>query len=920
MRFGNRRRGKLTAWGLDQWIFQPRGEQLEDKVLLSIDLGGTSPPAQPIIASAPFGMDFAGATQSLGSGFSVADVGDVNGAGFDDFVIGSPTVGSTPAILGGGVNSTVFLVLGSQTSQGVGVAPTITNWLATNTTGQFLYTANDRVGSLGQIGQVPQQNPISGTNLTFPFPGIAFQTSTLNLTSNLGASVAGLRLPSGQGAILIGAPGALDANNLNPGTGRVYLLFGAFNSFIGDTINLDLSDTAFAAAFPGLNRVTFVNSGVGAGGQLGRSVAGGFNIFADGATDVILGAPAATVAPSTPTTVPANTGVVYVMSTALLNGSTQTINVSTLGQSGTQSVTLSGVNSGDRAGFSVADAGDVNGATAGGSNIDDLLIGAPQNSSQAGVAYLVYGASNLANLATTTNGVRFINLGNVGAASGTTGAVPGAIITGPQGGDFLGFAVSSAGDFNNDGFSDILLGAPNFTGSTTTGSQGAVFLLYGAASGSTAALTGTIPLSNIPTALPSVTLVGANAGDMAGYALTPVGFINSGQPNPILIGAPGFNSSAGSAYLIPGRAGFTGTFSLAGAEASPLSGVQFRLTTPSSPSSSPNFFGASVSSRFQDTSFTADADSRADFIIGAPGYDVTQSVTGLTALPLAGGAMVVQSALFTLPIPPSNLITTQIGVGQAFGPFSINATTPANLQIFVFGSTTTTPNFMPVTDINPATVVVNGVAFPNATLQQDPNTADYLNGIPDAIITISPRSSLNLPNGVDTITITGQTLPTSPLAGFTWTGSAAVTVTGGTVSPIASLAGVPRGPVLQTTFLSAFGANQYTPSLTQLSALNYQPIPLQVALAQFLPPNGFRQRIYAFNHPGKLVGPNLLNRGQSRSRASGIHTLSYKVFDRARFHPQRNYKWTHTPPKAAIVNGVIPIQAKRQRFDDNLLH
>ena len=63
---------------------------------------------------------------------------------------------------------------------------------------------------------------------------------------------------------------------------------------------------------------------------------------------------------------------------------------------------------------------------------------------------------------------------------------------------------------------------------------------------------------------------------------------------------------------------------------------------------------------------------------------------------------------------------------------------------------------MPVTDIDPTTVKVNGVAFPDATIAQDTDTANYLNGIPDAIITISPRSALNLPNGSQTITITGQ--------------------------------------------------------------------------------------------------------------------------------------------------------------------
>jgi hypothetical protein len=736
----------------------------------------------------------------------------------------------------------------------------------------------------------------------------------------VGASVAGLRLPSGQGAILLGAPGATDGNNANLGTGRVYLIFGAFNNFIGKVVNLD--DPSFTTDFPGLNLITFVNiAATGPVGHLGSAVAGGFNIFGDGATDVILGAPAASVAASTPTVVPSNTGVVYVMSTALLPSTTTMINVATFGQSGNQSVILSGAASGDRAGFSVADAGDVNGVTTGGRNVDDLLIGAPSAASNAGAAYLVYGGSNLASLATTVNGVRFINLANVGGTG--TGAVPGAIITGATGGSEAGFAVSSAGDFNNDGFSDILIGSPTFSGSTTETSQGLVTLLYGAATGSTTALTGTLSLANLPTGLPSVFLTGANAGDMAGYALAPVGFINTGQPNPILIGAPGFNSDAGTAYLIPGRTGFTGTFSLANAESTPLSGLQFLLSTPSSPAGTPNFFGASVSSRFQDTSFTADQDSRADFIIGAPGYDITQNVVAPN-LNLAGGALVVQSAFIQVPIPVTNTVTTQIGVGTPFAPFSINATTPASLQIFVFGSTTTTPNFMPITDIDPTTVVVNGVAFPNATIQADPNPSNglNLNGIPDAIITINPRAALNLPNGVNIITITGKTLATSNLPNFTWTGSATVNVTGGTVTPIPQpLAGLPSGPNLLTQFISPFGSNQFTPSLAALSVLNYQPIPLPLALAQFLPPQGFRQRIYSFNHPGKTVGPFLTNRGQNPGRARGISTLSSNVFNRSRFHATKNYGFTHKAPKLGIVNGIIPIQdQRRQTFDDGLLH
>ncbi len=364
----------------------------------------------------------------------------------------------------------------------------------------------------------------------------------------------------------------------------------------------------------------------------------------------------------------------------------------------------------------------------------------------------------------------------------------------------------------------------------------------------------------------------------------------------------------------------SGTFSLATAEAAPLSGVQFILNFTNSASFAPNLFGSSVSGRLQTTANTADTDNLGDFIVGDPGYNVNQSSSRTGS----GGAQIVEGGLITVPIPTSTSIVTQIGVGQAFGPFSINATTPANLPIYVFSTTSSSPaSFMPVTDINPATVKVNGISFTGATIAAAPQ-ADWINNIPTAIVTINPRSALRLPNGVNTITITGQMNANSPLFGQTWTGTASVTVTGGSVTPIISLlAGLPTGPNLLINFLSPYGANQYTPSLTSLSAFNYQPIPVSVALQQFLPPQGFRQRVYSFNHPGKTVGPYLISRGQHTGRggrAQGITTLSSKVFDRSRFHATANYNYTHKGPKVGILSGVIPSQSTRQHFQDGLLH
>ncbi len=272
-----------------------------------------------------------------------------------------------------------------------------------------------------------------------------------------------------------------------------------------------------------------------------------------------------------------------------------------------------------------------------------------------------------------------------------------------------------------------------------------------------------------------------------------------------------------------------------------------------------------------------------------------------------------------MPIPQSNTVTVQIGVGAPFAPFNINATTPTSLQIYVFGSTATTPNFMPVTDINQATVKVNGIAFPNATIAQDPDTANYLDGIPDAIITISPRTALNLSNGSQKFTITGLTLSSSPLPNYTWTGTATVTVTGGSNSVTTAAAAAPAtGPVIATQYVSPFGANQYTPSLTALSALTYQPIPLSVALAEYLPGPGFRARLYSYNHPNRKIQAN---RGQNKGRASGINTLSSHVYSRGKFHAQKTYTWTHDAAKVGdVTGGVLPLQSRTQTFDDNLFH
>ena len=142
MRFGDHQ--ERTIRSKKRVGYQPRAERLEIRQLMAIDLAG--------IATAPYGVQEAGLKTFGGSGFSVAEVGDVNGDGYSDYLIGAPTIntsGGRPTIASGS-GGQAFLVFGSKT---VG-STQINDWLT--------LVAQQRTGDLSALGSATQTNPLNG--------------------------------------------------------------------------------------------------------------------------------------------------------------------------------------------------------------------------------------------------------------------------------------------------------------------------------------------------------------------------------------------------------------------------------------------------------------------------------------------------------------------------------------------------------------------------------------------------------------------------------------------------------------------------------------------------------------------------------------------------------------------------------------
>ena len=449
--------------------------------------------------------------------YSLSPAGDVNGDGFDDIIIGAPMAGerNNPNVEHGAGKAYLLLGRPDQTlpPSPINLAEADASFLGCRTpsmTARQLYTAGDvngdgyddflicgwkcgdmRHGKAYLFLGKPRINwgsdfPVEKANASF------LGEFDLDYASYY-VSTAGDVNGDGLDDFLITATKS-DANGED--SGKIYLILGRANADWGRDFPLKQADAAFLGENP------FDNAG--------RSATSAGDVNNDGLDDIILGAMGNDEGGD-------RAGQVYLILGRLDAdwGSKYSLvdaDASFIGEA-----------AGDEAGRRVSTAGDVNG-----DGFSDFLIGSPTNDQggeDAGKAYLLLGRE-------TPNWGMDYPLAEADAA-----------FIGEASLDLAGRRVSSAGDVNNDGFSDFLIGAPHNTRGGIK--AGAAYLLHGH---NDANWGNAFPLADA-----DLIYIGKPDGAMAGYDIAPAGDFNGDSIDDFLIGAFGGRFSVdypGEAYVI----------------------------------------------------------------------------------------------------------------------------------------------------------------------------------------------------------------------------------------------------------------------------------------------------------------------------------------------------------------------------------
>ncbi|MHC5937698.1 beta strand repeat-containing protein [Nostoc sp.] len=469
---------------------------------------------------------------AINKGSSVSSAGDINGDGIADLIIGaryaSPASNSVQSYVVFGSKGGFDAKLNLSTLNGTnGFA--INGINAVDGLGYSVSSAGDINGDgiadliIGARYASPNASNSGQSYVVFGSKGgfdAQLNLSTLNGTngfaingnagdySGISVSSAGDINSDGIADLIIGAA---DASPNGYYSGRSYVVFGSKGGF---DAKLNLS------TLNGTNG--FAINGINAYNVSGWPVSSAGDINSDGIADLIIGARDAV----------ANgyySGQSYVVFGSK-GGFDAKLNLSTL--NGTNGFAINGINEYDKSGSSVSSAGDING-----DGIADLIIGAPYaspNGYYSGQSYVVFGSKG-----------GFDAQLNLSTLNGTNGFA----INGINADDNSGISVSSAGDINGDGITDLIIGAPY--ASPNSDRSGQSYVVFGSKGGFDAQLNlSTLNGTN------GFIINGINEYDESGGSVSSAGDINGDGIADLIIGAYGADPKgdySGQSYVLFGN-------------------------------------------------------------------------------------------------------------------------------------------------------------------------------------------------------------------------------------------------------------------------------------------------------------------------------------------------------------------------------
>ncbi|MBP6277020.1 MAG: FG-GAP repeat protein [Limnohabitans sp.] len=441
----------------------------------------------------------------------LSTIGDFNGDGYDDFIVGAgmnglSSTGGAAFVVYGNANGTVpNLSAGSiAASAGFKIVSGLTGdyfGIAVNSAGD---TNGDGLADLVVTAEYGDASYRESAYVVFGKSNASTVFATgLNVGTGFTASMGyQIKIDETYWGDSVSNAGDVNGDGLSDllvtsdfsASRNVYVIYGK-------TGNQSVTLTSYTQFTPDLG-YNVLSSNVT---DLGQSVYGAGDVNGDGLADFIVSAP------NNATDARGMVYVVYGNSTGTsvqlnaTNGIAASQGFRILGDTGNNS-------SYSRFGFSVSSAGDVNG-----DGLADVMISSPYQPGVAGGAvYVVYGNSSGTVLDM-----------DLRSSSGLLDASRGFRISSSLAGDHLGpygKDIASAGDINGDGLSDMIISGRDDNGNTTA----STYVVYGNASGTNVAIdaSGNIAASN-----------GFKLKGAVGFAVASAGDINGDGLNDLLVSA-----------------------------------------------------------------------------------------------------------------------------------------------------------------------------------------------------------------------------------------------------------------------------------------------------------------------------------------------------------------------------------------------